>query len=130
MKIPRARSPLRATTDLTSISSSPFRVQAMAVASPAPPRRTRRPRPAVHPPLWRRGRRILLVASLFCLALAALSGVPAVPGSRNLGITVSSVEWLRSHGGNPIVSQIENWYYTLNEPEKGGPAVTWRPKAG
>ncbi|HEX3359553.1 MAG TPA: phosphodiester glycosidase family protein [Solirubrobacterales bacterium] len=106
----------------------------MAVASPAPPRRTRRRtrrrRPAVRPPLWRRGRRILLVASLFCLALAALSWVPAVTGSRNLGVAVSSVEWLRSHGGNPIVSQIENWYYTLNEPEKGGPALKSLPQVG
>jgi hypothetical protein len=80
--------------------------------------------------LWRRGRRVLLVATLFCLALAALSWVPAVTGSRNLGVTVSSVEWLRSHGGNPIVSQIENWYYTLNEPEKGGPTLTSLPQVG
>jgi hypothetical protein len=78
----------------------------------------------------RRARRILLVASLFCLALAALSWVPAVTGTRNIGIGVASVEWLRSHGGNPIVSQIENWYYTLNEPEKGGPALTSLPQVG
>jgi hypothetical protein len=102
----------------------------MAVAPPAPPRRRSRRRPVERPPLWRRGRRVLLVASLFCLALAAISWVPAVTGSRNLGVTVSSVEWLRSHGGNPIVSQIENWYYTLNEPEKGGPTLTSLPQVG
>jgi hypothetical protein len=102
----------------------------MAVAPPESPRRARRRRPAERLPLWRRGRRVLLVATLFCLALAALSWVPAVTGSRNLGVTVSSVEWLRSHGGNPIVSQIENWYYTLNEPEKGGPALTSLPQVG
>jgi len=82
------------------------------------------------PPLRRRARRVLTVACLFCLAIAALSWLPAVTGSRNLGIGVSSVEWLRSHGGNPIVSQIENWYYQLNEPEKGGPALTSLPQVG
>ncbi|MBS1860489.1 MAG: phosphodiester glycosidase family protein [Actinobacteria bacterium] len=75
-------------------------------------------------------RRVLLAACLFCLGVAALSWIPAVTGSRNLGITVASVEWLRSHGGNPIASQIENWYYELNEPEKGGPALTSLPQVG
>jgi hypothetical protein len=56
--------------------------------------------------------------------------VPTVTGSRNLGVSITSVEWLRSHGGNPIVSQIENWYYQLNEPEKGGPALTSLPQVG
>src|ERR1700710_3098177 len=78
----------------------------------------------------RRARRILLVASLFCLALAAFSWLPAITGSRNIGIGVASAEWLRSHGGNPIVSQIENWYYILNEPEKGGPTLTSLPQVG
>ncbi|HEY2480016.1 MAG TPA: hypothetical protein VGI17_14975 [Solirubrobacterales bacterium] len=60
----------------------------------------------------------------------ALSWIPAMTGSRNPSITIASVEWLRSHGGNPIVTQIENWYYTLNEPEKGGPALTSLPQVG
>jgi hypothetical protein len=81
-------------------------------------------------PLWRRARRTILVACLFCLAIAAVSWIPAVTGSRNLGISIASVEWLRSHGGNPIVTQIENWYYTLNEPEKGGPTLTSLPQVG
>ena len=81
-------------------------------------------------PLWRRARRIALAACLFCLAIAAVSWLPAVTGSRNLSVTVATVEWLRSHGGNPIASQIENWYYTLKEPSKGGPALTSLPKVG
>ena len=81
-------------------------------------------------PIWRRARRTILAACLFCLAVAAISWVPAVTGSRNLSITIASVEWLHSHGGNPIVAQIENWYYTLNEPEKGGPTLTSLPQVG
>jgi len=102
----------------------------MATTSVEPPRPTSRPRPRAPLPLWRRARRVLLFACLFCLAISAFSWVPAVTGSSNLGVSIASVEWLRSHGGNPIVTQIENWYYTLNEPEKGGPALTSLPQVG
>jgi hypothetical protein len=104
-------------------------VSAMSTVTVGPPPRTRRRQPK-KVPLWRRGRRVLLASCLFCLALASLSWIPAISGSRNLGIGVASAEWLRSHGGNPIVSEIENWYYTLNEPEKGGPALTSLPQVG
>jgi hypothetical protein len=73
---------------------------------------------------------VLTVACVFCLAVAALSWLPAVTGSRNLSVTVASVEWLRAHGGNPIASQIENWYYELNAPSKGGPALKSLPQVG
>jgi Phosphodiester glycosidase len=103
----------------------------MATATVEPPRRTRRRRPPPHrAPIWRRARRILLFACLFCLAAAALSWLPTVAGNRNLSLSIASVEWLRSHGGNPIATQIENWYYQLNEPEKGGPALTSLPQVG
>jgi hypothetical protein len=49
---------------------------------------------------------------------------------RNVGIGVSSVEWLRSHGGNPIVTELENWYYTLAAPEKGGAPLRSLPRVG
>jgi hypothetical protein len=48
----------------------------------------------------------------------------------NVGLAVSSVEWLRQNGGNGIVSQIENWYYTLNAPAKGGPPLRSLPAVG
>jgi hypothetical protein len=102
----------------------------MATVTAEAPRRERR-RPRVEKiPLWRRARRVVLAACLFCLAIAAISWIPAVTGSRNLSLSIASVEWLRSHGGNPIVTQIENWYYTLNEPEKGGPTLTSLPQVG
>jgi hypothetical protein len=80
--------------------------------------------------MWRRARRVLLIACFFCLGVAALSWLPTVTGNRNLSLSIASVEWLRSHGGNPIATQIENWYYELNEPEKGGPALTSLPLVG
>ena len=102
----------------------------MATVTAEPPRSSRRRPRVARDPLWRRARRVLLAACLFCLAVAAVSWIPAVTGSRNLGISIASVEWLRSHGGNPIVTQIENWYYELNAPEKGGPALTSLPQVG
>ncbi len=99
------------------------------VTAPPPPPTRRRPR-SRKLPLWRRARRIVTVACVFCLGAAALSWVPAVTGSRNLSVSVASVEWLRSHGGNPIASEIENWYYELNEPGKGGPPLKALPQVG
>jgi hypothetical protein len=102
----------------------------VATTTARPAQASRRGRPLPKVPLWRRARRTILVACLFCLAIAAVSWIPAVTGSSNLSVTIASVEWLRSHGGNPIVTQIENWYYTLNEPEKGGPTLTSLPQVG
>jgi hypothetical protein len=48
----------------------------------------------------------------------------------NVGLGVASVEWMRGHGGNGIVSQIENWYYTLTAPSKGGPPLRSLPAVG
>jgi hypothetical protein len=81
-------------------------------------------------PLWRRARRILLLAAFVCLIPAGVSYVGAMSEKHNVGLGVSSVEWLRQHGGNSLVSQIENWYYTLTAPEKGGPPLRSLPQVG
>jgi len=33
-----------------------------------------------------------------------------------------SVEWMRDHGGSPLVDRVENWYYTTNRPTGSAPA--------
>ncbi|MDX6601328.1 MAG: hypothetical protein QOF13_530 [Solirubrobacterales bacterium] len=81
-------------------------------------------------PFWRRARRILLLSAIACLIPAGVSYVGAMSEKHNVGLGVSSVEWLRQHGGNRLVSQIENWYYTLNAPEKGGPPLRSLPSVG
>jgi hypothetical protein len=90
-------------------------------------RREREPAPI---PPWRRARRILTLTTLACLGVAATSYVPAMGEKHNVGLAVSSVEWLRQNGGNPLVSEIENWYYTLNAPKKGGPPLRSLPQVG
>jgi hypothetical protein len=81
-------------------------------------------------PAWRRARRIVLIALALCLVPAAISWVGDVSGPRNVGIGVATVEWVRSHGGNPLVSEVENVYYTLTAPSKGGPPLKSLPKVG
>jgi hypothetical protein len=81
-------------------------------------------------PAWRRSRRVVLIAAAICLVPVAVSWVGAMSGPRNVGLGVATVEWVRSHGGNPIVSEIENAYYTLTAPAKGGPALKKLPQVG
>ena len=68
---------------------------------------------------WRRVRRVVLLATVICLIPAAVSYVADVTEPHNVRFGVASVEWLRQNGGNGIVSQIENWYYTLTAPVEG-----------
>lgn len=79
---------------------------------------------------WRRAWRVLLTAVVICLVPAAISYSRAITGSYNVSWTIQSVEWLREHGANGLVSQVEDWYYTLTAPGKGGPALGELPQAG
>jgi hypothetical protein len=81
-------------------------------------------------PFWRRARRILLLAAIACLIPAGISYLQAMGEKHNVGLGVRSVEWLRQNGGNSLVSQIENWYYTLTAPAKGGPPLRSLPQVG
>ena len=79
---------------------------------------------------WRRVRRVVLLAAAICLVPIALSWTRAMTAHRNIGIDVATVEWVRSNGGNPLVSEVENLYYTLTAPSKGGPPLKSLPQVG
>jgi hypothetical protein len=81
-------------------------------------------------PVWRRVRRIAMLALAICLVPVAISWFGHISGPRNVGLGVATVEWVRAHGGNPLVSEVENIYYTLNAPSKGGPALKSLPQVG
>src|SRR5664279_1241401 len=81
-------------------------------------------------PVWRRVRRVLLLAAIICLIPAGVSYVGAVSEPHNIGLGVTSVEWLRAHGGNSLVSEVENEYYTLTAPSKGGAPLKALPQVG
>lgn len=71
-----------------------------------------------------------MLAAAICLVPVSVSYLNAISQPRNIGLGVASVEWLRANGGNPLVSEIENEYYTLTAPSKGGPALTALPQVG
>lgn len=73
---------------------------------------------------------MVLLAATICLVPAAVSWIHALTKPRNIGWNIATVEWVRQHGGNPLVSQVENWYYELNAPSKGGPALKSLPQVG
>jgi Phosphodiester glycosidase len=79
---------------------------------------------------WRRLRRIVLLAAAICLLPAAVSYVRNLAEPHNVRFGVASVEWMRQNGGNGIVSRIEDWYYTLTAPPKGGPPLRSLPRNG
>ena len=81
-------------------------------------------------PIWRHARRVVLLAIVICLIPAAISWLGALSRPRNIGLGVTTVEWVRAHGGNPLVSEVENIYYTLTAPSKGGPALKSLPQVG
>jgi hypothetical protein len=92
--------------------------------------RVRRRREVPPLPPWRRARRVLLIAACLCLVPAAVSWVRMLNQPRNVSWSIATVEWVRAHGGNPLVSQVENWYYELNAPSKGGPPLKSLPQVG
>lgn len=102
--------------------------QRAASQRPSAPRRARRDVPPT--PLWRRARRIAMLALGICLAPAAISWIDSISASPNLALGVATVEWVRAHGGNPLISEVENVYYTLNAPSKGGPPLRSLPQVG
>ncbi|MHB1468014.1 MAG: phosphodiester glycosidase family protein [Solirubrobacteraceae bacterium] len=77
-----------------------------------------------------RARRIVMFAAAIALVPAFISYVAAVAAPGNSSISIRSVEWLRSNGGAGIVSTIENFYYSLSAPSKGGAALKALPQVG
>jgi len=79
---------------------------------------------------WRRARRVVLLAAAISLLPVAVSYLNTMSKPRKISLGVASVEWLRAHGGNELVSEVENVYYTLTAPSKGGPPLKALPQVG
>ncbi len=78
----------------------------------------------------RRVRRIALIAAALALIPGAISYVQMLGEPSNSSLGIRTVEWLRSNGGAGLVSRIENLYYTLTAPSKGGPRLRALPHVG
>ena len=100
--------------------------------TPQPPRgRTTWSAPAKRrPSRGRRARRIALLAASLCLVLASVSYVDTMTQRSDSSLGIRTVEWLRDHGARGLVNTVENWYYSLNAPATGGPALHSLPGQG
>jgi hypothetical protein len=77
-----------------------------------------------------RVRRVLLAACLVALVPVLASYVTTMLEPSNSSLGIRSVEWLRDHGAAGLVTKVESVYYSLEAPEKGGPALHTLPKVG
>ncbi len=106
----------------------------MPVDTRAPVRFDTRPRPlsgrrASRPPRFSvRLRRIALFAALLCLLAALFSYVRMLTQRSDSSLGIRTVEWMRSNGARGLVNDVENFYYSLTAPSKGGPALKALPQ--
>jgi hypothetical protein len=88
------------------------------------PRRTRAVRP---PSRWSRARRIALLAATLCLVPVVVSYVHAMLQRSDSTLGIRTVEWMRDNGARGLVNTVEDWYYSMNAPARGGPALRSLP---
>ena len=79
---------------------------------------------------WRRARRIVLVALSLSIAPALASYAQALVARSDVSTSIRSVEWLRDHGAAGLVSNVEDAYYSLTAPAKGGASLAGLPSVG
>ncbi len=73
-------------------------------------------------PVGRGSRRLLVLALVVALISPvgySLGRAFTYPGSASWSLRL--VEWMRDHGGAPVVDKVENWYYTRQKPGSGSP---------
>jgi hypothetical protein len=73
-------------------------------------------------------RRILVVAAAIALIPALVSYVGAMLKRSDSSLSIRTVEWIRDNGARGLVNSVENLYYTLTAPGKGGPALRHLPE--
>jgi hypothetical protein len=96
--------------------------------TPPPPPPARRPPARSRTDGWRRARRVAVVAALICLVPALVSFASAMAQRSNSSFLINAVEWMRDNGARGLVNSVENFYYSLNAPAKGGPALRALPR--
>jgi hypothetical protein len=79
------------------------------------------------PPGWRRVRRVALAAALLSLIPALVSFVSYIVQPSNSSFFINAVEWMRDNGARGLVNTVENTYYSLTAPAKGGAALRQLP---
>jgi phosphodiester glycosidase len=84
---------------------------------PPEPTHHARQRRKRHLGLW-----IALLVLLAALTVPAASYLQAMVSPGEADWQVRTVEWIRDHGGGPVVDAAENWWYSRNRPSGAAPA--------
>src|SRR5436305_3956298 len=91
-----------------------------------PPDAWRRP-PDPGAARWRRVRRVILATALLLLIPVLVSFAVAMIARSDSSFSIRAVEWMRDNGARGIVNRVENLYYSLTAPAKGGPGLKRLP---
>jgi hypothetical protein len=91
---------------------------------PAAGRPRRRPRT----PLAVRLRRVLALTAALALIPVLVSYLAAITQRSDSSLGIRTVEWISSNGLKGFVDSVENFYYSLEAPAKGGPTIKRLPK--
>ena len=70
-----------------------------------------------------RVRRVALIAAALCLIPVVVSYIRTIAQPSDSSLGIRTVEWMRDNGARGIVNSVENFYYSLNAPAKGGPQL-------
>lgn len=102
----------------------------MSTGSPSTGPAIDAPRPA----LTRRLKVIVVVLVLFgaFLPIPTVSYAAALAAPGQATWQVRTVDWLRDHGGAPLINTVENWYYSQHAPSDSPPdsATVPKPRSG
>ncbi len=68
-----------------------------------------------------------LLAALLSLVPVLISFLSTMTQPSNSTFFINAVEWMRENGARGLVNTIENYYYSLTAPAKGGPPLRKLP---
>ena len=121
----RASAPTSAASSDARPATPPAPAPRSAPPEAAAPAATRPPGRGSARSTATRRRKRWITAGVVAVVLALLVPIGAdyVDSLRGPGtdsMSARTVEWMRDHGFGPMVNSIERWWYTNNEPPKGG----------
>src|SRR3954452_19867532 len=71
-------------------------------------------------PTWKAVLALLVLLVVLVAPTASYVRALVAPGEADW--QVRTVEWIRDHGGGPVVDMVENWWYAHNQPTGLPPA--------
>ncbi len=74
-----------------------------------------------------RVRRVVLLAAVLLALPALVSYASMLTHHSDSSLSIRTVEWLRDNGARGLVNRVENIYYSMNAPAKGGPGLKALP---